>query len=250
MRQKLRKAIILIMLLTFPIIMNFLSPYVSITAAGEGIISGSLMLFIVMFVTSTFIGRAWCGWVCPMAGLSEACMAVNSKPVSLRRMRISRYIIFGIWASMIILMFILARGVRGVNLLYYTENGISVDMPVKYIIYYGVLLIFLIVSIAAGRRGACQAFCWMAPFMAGGYRFGGLLKMPQLRIMSDSSKCTSCGTCNKKCPMSIDVRREVPKGHVGLSDCILCGECTDNCPHKVLRYGINTPRGTSGTIRP
>jgi ferredoxin-type protein NapH len=225
--------------------MNLLSPYVSISAAAEGIVSGSLVVFILMFLTSTFLGRAWCGWACPMAGLAEACAAVNPKPVNLRRMRISRYVIFGIWASVLVLMFFLAKGIHGVSILFYMESGVSVDMPVKYIIYYGVLLIFLIVSFAAGRRGACQAFCWMAPFMTGGYWTGRFLRMPQLRIRSDAAKCTACGSCTKRCPMSIDVQKQVDKGFIGLSDCILCGECVDGCPRKVLRYGINTRRGTT-----
>ena len=79
MRQKIRKALVIISLLLFPITLNFFSPYVPIDGAMNGIIAGSLLLFMFMFVTAIFFGRAWCSWVCPMACLSEMCQGVNNK---------------------------------------------------------------------------------------------------------------------------------------------------------------------------
>jgi ferredoxin-type protein NapH len=238
MRKKIRKALIIVSLLLFPITLNFFSPYVSIDGAMNGIISGSLLLFLFMFVTAIFFGRAWYSWICPMAGLSEMCLSVNNKNVNIKKLRIIRYFIFAIWAGFLIAMFIMAGGVKGVNPLHLTDNGISVDSPIKYIIYYFVLALFLIVTFFVGKRGACQSFCWMSPFLVGGFTLGKLLKIPQLRIKADSSLCVECGICNKKCPMSINVSLSSKGGYIKTSDCILCGKCVDNCKKKVLRYSI------------
>ena len=238
MRQRVRRGIILISLLLFPITLNFFSPYVSIDGAMVGLLSGSLLLFVFMFFTAIFFGRAWCGWICPMAGLSEAAMGVNRKNVNVKRLKIIRYSIFTVWFAILIVMFILAGGIKGVDLLRLTDNGISVDAPMKYIIYYAVLAIFIILTFWLGKRGACHAICWMSPFLAGGFTIGKILKIPQLRVKTDSSKCIKCGVCDSKCPMSIKVSSGVKDGHIKTSDCILCGECVDACKKKVLRYGI------------
>jgi polyferredoxin len=67
--------------LLFPMVFNFLSPYLIIDAAFQGIINGSFILFVGLFVSSLFVGRLWCEWVCPAAGLQEVAFAVNQQPV-------------------------------------------------------------------------------------------------------------------------------------------------------------------------
>lgn len=238
MRQKIRRIPIYISLLLFPITLNFFSPYVSIDGAMNGIISGSLLLFFLMFITSIFFGRAWCGWICPIAGLSEMCSYINNKNVNVKRLKIIRYSIFTIWAGVLVAMIIISGGIKGIDPLYLTETGISVDAPVKYITYYLVLLLFFVTTILVGKRGACHSLCWMSPFMVAGVTVGKLLHIPQLRIKSDVSKCVNCNACNKKCPMSIPVGTDMKEGFIKTSDCILCGECVDTCPKKALSYGI------------
>ena len=245
-RQKIRRVLIFISLMLFPLTLNYFSPYVSIDGAMWGIISGSLLLFIFMFITSIFFGRAWCGWICPMAGLSEIAMGVNNKNVNIKKLKIIRYSIFTVWAGFLITMFILAGGIKGVDPLHLTENVVSVDEPFKYITYYLVLAVFIILTFALGKRGACHSICWMSPFLTAGYSVGRLLGIPQLRIKAEPSKCTSCGQCDRKCPMSIPVGLYVKNGYIQTSDCILCGECIEACPHSVLAYGIrNDSRNNS-----
>ena len=154
MRQKIRRVILFVSLALFPVTMNYLSPYVSIDGAMAGIVSGSVIVFGLLFLTGLFFGRAWCGWVCPAGGLAEICATVNAKPVPVRRLRIVRYSIFGVWFAVLITGFVFAGGIHGIDPLHLTERVISVDEPVKYIVYYMVLLIFFVLTIAIGRRGA------------------------------------------------------------------------------------------------
>ena len=79
-RQSTRKAIIFGVFLLMPIILNFFSPYVIIDGAAQGIINGSFVLFGLLFLSSLFLGRLWCAWVCPAAGLQEACFSMNGRP--------------------------------------------------------------------------------------------------------------------------------------------------------------------------
>lgn len=238
MRQKNRRIIIYLSLFLFPITLNFFSPYVSIDGALSGIISGSVIVFSIMFLSGLFYGRAWCAWVCPMAGLSDITKSINDKPVNAKRLTYIRYSIFAVWFTILILCFVLAGGIKGVNPLHLTENFISVDEPIKYITYYLVLFTFTGLSVWLGRRAACHSICWMSPFLVTGYLLGRTLKFTQLRVKTEPSKCIDCKQCNKKCPMSINVNNEVKQGEVVSLDCILCGECVDICPKKVLKFGI------------
>lgn len=236
MRQKVRRIIIYISLLLFPVTLNYFSPYVSVDGAYKGIVSGSVLIFLLMFLSGMFFGRTWCAWICPVAGLSELCLTINNKAVPVRRLKIIRYSIFAVWFALLIAGFVLAGGVKGVNPLHLTENVISVDEPLQYITYYIVLFLFFGLTVWIGKRGACHTICWMSPFLVGGYLLGQTLHFPQLRIGTNPSECIDCKKCNQKCPMSIDVSTEVKSGEIKSLDCILCGECVDTCPKKVLSY--------------
>jgi len=79
MRQKIRKALLLVSFLLFPVTINYFSPYIIMDGASQGIIAGSFITFTLLFFVSLFFGRAFCGWVCPGAGIQEWCFAVNDK---------------------------------------------------------------------------------------------------------------------------------------------------------------------------
>jgi polyferredoxin len=222
--------------------MNFLSPVVPIFGAMDGIVAGSLMLFAAMFVTGMFFGRAWCGWVCPMAALGDLCAKANGKAVNLRKLKVVRFIIFAVWAAVLVTGFVMAGGIKGADFLFLTETGVSVDMSLKYIMYYLVLAVFVVTNLLVGRRGACHSFCWMSPFLAGGYLVGKVIRLPQLRIKADADKCVECGKCSKACPMSLPVNAALTQGSIELSDCILCGECVKSCSKDVLRFGVRTAK--------
>jgi ferredoxin-type protein NapH len=251
MRQRVRRTMILVSFLLFPIIMNYLSPYVSISGAAAGYVTISLVMFAALFVSSLVLGRLWCGWLCPAAGLNEACLRINDRPVNRKLLRRFRLGIFTAWFATLLVVLALAGGFQKVVLWYLTENGISVDMPIKYMIYYLVVGLFLVLNLTLGRRGSCHAICWMAPFMTAGYHVGKLVHLPQLRVRTTPSSCISCGRCDRTCPMSLPVQTLVKTGKIQSSDCILCGECIDGCPRQVLRMGFKdkNPADSTGRTR-
>ena len=69
MRQKVRKALLIIAMLLFPLTMWYFSPYLIIQAASEHIVNGSFIVFVSMFILSIFFGRVWCGYFCPALNL-------------------------------------------------------------------------------------------------------------------------------------------------------------------------------------
>lgn len=164
-RQNIRKALILISFLLLPITIYYLSPYLIIQGASEGIVAGSFVFFSLLFLFSLFFGRAYCGWLCPGAGLQECCQIVSNRKVQGGKLDRIKYFIWVPWIIGIIIAAVAAGGLRTVDILYHTWHGISVAQPGDYIIYYGVVILIVVLAFTCGKRSFCHYACWMAPFM-------------------------------------------------------------------------------------
>jgi ferredoxin-type protein NapH len=237
-RQRLRRTLILTALLLFPLTINYLSPYLIIDGAAQGIVNGSFILFTLLFLSSLFLGRSWCSWICPGGGLGEACFYITDKKVSQKGNWI-KWLIWIPWMGVIIFLLISAGGILQIKPFYMMENYISIDRPEGFIIYYFVVILIALLSLTLGRRAFCHYACWMAPFLIIGRKLRNFLGFPALKIASEEEKCIDCKLCTQNCPMSLDVNALVHKTSMEHSECILCGNCVDTCPHDVIHYGFS-----------
>jgi polyferredoxin len=244
MKQKVRRSIILISFFLFPVTMFYFSPYLIIMAGIGGIVAGSAIMFAAQFALSLFLGRAFCGWVCPAGGVQDACAIANRKPLRSKKAGWVKYFIWAPWVVTVILMFVRAGGIKGIDPFFGTEYGISAARPEAYIIYIPILALIVIPALFFRRRLFCHSICWMAPFMVLGRKLGNLLHIPSLRLRPDQSKCTSCLTCEGACPMSLPVSAMVARGDMENTECVLCGECTSACRQNVIRFGFGQRRKT------
>ncbi|MBO4807825.1 MAG: 4Fe-4S binding protein [Lachnospiraceae bacterium] len=237
MRQKIRRTIILISFLLFPITIYYFSPALIIQGAAQHIINGSFIVFVLMFVLSMFLGRVWCGYLCPAGGLQECVGRCNDKPAKQGWRDNIKYVIWIIWIGIIVTAFIMGKNEVTIDPFFQTDHGISISEIYGYVIYYGVILILVAPALIHGKRATCHYICWMAPFMVIGSKVGRFLHLPQLHVEADKSACVSCGRCSKVCPMGLDVKEMVSEGkNSKCSECIQCGACIDECPKKVLKY--------------
>lgn len=234
-RQKVRKAVIFVSFLLFPVTMFYLSPALIIMGASRGIITASVITFAVQFILSLVIGRLFCGWICPGAGIMEACMMIQDRPV--QRFYWIKYLIWVPWFGVITALFI-SRGIQSVDPLFGIGHGISMGEPRNYIIFYFFMALFMVLSLAVGRRSFCHHVCWMAPFMILGRRIRNLCSWPSLHLKAEPDRCSNCHLCTRDCPMSLDVEEMVLKGSMEHDECILCGSCVDRCVAGALRFGF------------
>lgn len=238
-RQKIRRAFLFAGVLLFPVTIFYFSPYLPLTGAAQGIMNGSLFVFLGMFVVSMVSGRFFCGWLCPVGAIQEFAGEIRTKRVNRKKTGWIKFLIWIPWIILIAYVTLKAGGFRKADFFYQTDHGISVSSIYAYIIYYGVIFLFLAAAVIAGRRGGCHSLCWMAPFMIGGKKIGSLLTIPRLYIKKKNDNCSECGLCTRRCPMSIDVMQELKAGTLGdQTDCILCGECADSCPKQTIGFGF------------
>ena len=232
-RQRVRKAMILVTFFAFPAVLHYLSPVSVIEASSRGIVNGSLVLFLLMFTASLFLGRAYCGWVCPGAGCQESIFAAREKPVT--RGYYVKWLLWVPWIGTIIAMAVRAGGYGKVDFFY--QTGLSMA-DIHSLISYLVVLFLLIAlpAFAVGKRSFCHHLCWMAPFMIIGRGIRNRFRWSALQLRSRAELCTHCGTCSKQCPMSLPVHDMVNQGIMEHAECILCGACVDACSRGAIIY--------------
>lgn len=246
-KKKIRRILGLITFVSFPVIMNYFSPYLSVSGAFEGVIAGSVFFFIAVFLSALIVGRSFCGWMCPIACFQDMGGVINSRKIP--RGHWLKFIIWVPWFGFLIFGFIRPAVLPKPDFFYMTESGVSLSDPSRYVMYYFVLLVIFLLFALLGRRAFCHFGCWIAPFVIGGRKLSNLLRVPALRLQADPGKCIECGACTRACPMSLPVQRRVKQTGEGApvgerriavieqTDCVLCGECVDACPNQVLLLG-------------
>ena len=239
-RQRIRRTIIIVSFLFFPITITWHSPVIPLLHAGIfGVLTGAAIIFLLQFVSSLFIGRAFCGFICSASGLQECLMRTSENSIKNRKIRRIKWFIWTPWLLATIGGFILAGGVHGIDFFAGTvDNYIFLFEPYRYMIFFGVIILITTLHIFVGKRAFCHSVCWMAPFMIIGMKLSNLLRLPRLRLKPDRDSCTGCNLCSKKCPMSLDVKTMVETTNMESTDCILCGECVDICPKKSISYTL------------
>ena len=237
-RQKLRKGIILSSFFLFPATFLYLSPALIIEATRKGVVNSSFIMFLLMFLSALFLGRAYCGWVCPGAGCQEALFSARDKKV--RKGDSIKWLIWIPWIGSIVTLAAMGGGYSRIDFFYQTTYGLSIGDVGGLIAYLIVLLLLIVLpAFLFGRRSFCHHLCWMAPFMILGRKIRNLFRWPSLRLKAEPEKCTHCHTCTESCPMSLKVETMVFHNRLENTECILCGTCIDNCPSGVIQYAFH-----------
>jgi len=231
--QKVRKIGIITAFLLFPVIMNYLSPVLIVSASAQGIINGSLVVFGVLFLSSLFIGRFWCGWLCPIGGMQEACFIAVDNPAQGGKYNFIKYIIWIPWLGLIALLAFLAGGYQIFNFFYFTESYVTIDEPSRFIMYYMVLGALFLIGLKS-KRAFCHYGCWVALFPIFGSKIKNRFKWPSYHLEADPTKCKQCKRCTRACPMSLNVTELVQSGSMEDTECILCGTCVSVCPEGAI----------------
>ena len=138
-RQKLRKGVILSSFFLFPATFYYASPVIIIQSTLNGIENGSFIMFLLMFLSALFLGRAYCGWVCPGAGCQEAIFLARDKRVT--KGDFIKWTIWIPWITAIALLAIRQGGYKKIDFLYQTKYGFSIGDVSALIAYLCVLLI-------------------------------------------------------------------------------------------------------------
>jgi len=229
-RQNIRKWLLVISFILVPVTIFYISPIVILMGAAAGVATGSLLLYIVLFILSLFVARLWCGWLCPMGAWQEICSPVIKKTVKPGWRNYIKYIVTVLWLGVIASSFYSAGGIHSIDPLFGTVNGISITSLSILMIVGIIFAIIFIVAYVTGRRGFCHVLCPIAALMIAGRKIRTLFHGKALQLSADAGRCIDCKKCSKECPMGLDVNGVVRKEGMENAECILCASCADACP--------------------
>ncbi len=237
-RQQIRRTLLLLLFVSLPVTLFYISPIILLMGLSEGIASGSMILFIVTFILSLVLGRIWCGWFCPIGEFQELCSGIQDKPVSGGKLNGMKYGVFTIWFFMVLATFASAGGIRTIDIFYSTTSGISLTEPISYGVFFVILAGVFLVAVVSGKRGFCHYLCPVCVPYIIGRKIRNIIGWPALHLTSERDRCTSCNKCSKSCPMGLDVQTMVRENQMENSECILCASCADICPKNAISYGF------------
>ncbi|NLV25560.1 MAG: 4Fe-4S binding protein [Methanomicrobiales archaeon] len=237
-RQKFRLVLLILSFLLIPVTIFFISPIILMMGAAEGIITGSMIFYILLFFIALFAGRIWCGWLCPMGAWQEFWSPVIKRPVAAGWRDLVKYGITVLMLITIVASFIAAGRIKGIDFFYGTVGGISVSSLDVLQIVVMIFISILVIAFIFGKRGFCHVICPIAGIMIIGRVIADRAGWSALRLSVQNDTCTGCRTCQKECPMGLAVPEMVRNNQMENPDCILCARCADTCPEGVIGYSI------------
>lgn len=192
----------------------------------------NLILLAATLLSAIVVGRAFCGWICPLGSVQEWLARLSQQLTGGRRawlplkipaaidrpLRYLKYLVLGVvlWNSTSAVVPPL-EPFCPYKTLFHFEFGSAISWSVISIIIIGSLLV---------ERFWCKYFCPLGAILSLFNRFSFI------KIAGDESSCISCGLCSKPCGMEIE---ELTKSSNAANcadhrECIRCLDCLDACP--------------------
>jgi len=79
----------------FPFTFFFLSPFVIVLSAANGVLNGSAMVFGLLLLFSVVCSRLFCGWFCPGGAVQDCLSGAKNRHWNSKWKNLSKYIAGG-----------------------------------------------------------------------------------------------------------------------------------------------------------
>jgi len=186
--------------------------------------TGYLLLFFVPTVAALFVGRLFCGYVCPFGALQELLNVKRlRRAIPARWMRFLRFVPYAILFYLVVRVFVTGAltwdGTTPFKA-FFTFGGTPLTLAISGF--------FVLLSVVVFRP-FCRLFCPLGAWLSLVSRVSPL----RVRVNAD---CVGCGKCDDACSFCA-----MEGGRVDAADCLLCGECIRACPVGALGFSKNRP---------
>ncbi len=183
-------------------------------------------------IVGIFVGRAFCGWLCPFGLFQELMKKITSFRIKIQKnWGILKYVLLLIFIP--IVYFTMepwfcklcpAGTIEGAFPIMLSPlwTDLSKLITYRFFIKVAIAIAFIGLFIVV-RRPFCRYVCPL------GALWGLFNKVSAIRFNVDETRCTKCNLCQEVCPMDIKIYED-PNHY----DCIRCMKCVYVCPQKVI----------------
>lgn len=197
---------------------------------------GTIMFFGVV------LGRLICGFLCPFGLVQDLLHKIPSPKIHVPKnidtpLRWLKYLVlivlvillpmmltndFGIGAPYFCKWICPAGTLGGAFPLLIQNESLRATIGGLFTWKVAVLAVISIASIVISRP-FCKYLCPL------GALYGLFNRFSFYQLHLDREKCTKCGNCERNCPMTVEITR-----NINSAECIRCGKCKAVCPHGAI----------------
>ncbi|WP_084284421.1 4Fe-4S binding protein [Clostridium lundense] len=193
----------------------------------EKITPSSLILLLATILLTLVLGRAFCGYICPL-GTIQSLLNKLAKKLHIKQIKLNSKLDQALrYAKYVVLFAILFTTYKAGSLILraydpwaaFMHLGSGSEIFEEFLIGIIVLILILVSSMFI-ERAFCRYFCPLGATLAIFTPFS------VFKVKRKSSSCVSCKSCSKNCPMGLDVHSKTTPSK---TECISCGECISSC---------------------
>ncbi|NLT45239.1 MAG: 4Fe-4S binding protein, partial [Thermotogaceae bacterium] len=167
------------------------------------------LIFGIGLLGAIFLGRVYCGWICPMETLFRPINWLYSK-LKIKRLKTPAVFKNNIFRWTVLVLFVM---------LMVAVKAFRIRMNLLLYITAFSVLVTLVFEEEFWHRYICP--------------FGTLLSIfsrnPLFGMRVEKTSCVSCGICQRVCPVSA-IEKEDDGMKIDTSECLVCLKCKEKCP--------------------
>lgn len=223
-------------------------------------------LIAVLLLVLLFTNRFFCGWICPIGAIQDACAAIPTKKRKFKIQTHKTLLNMKYVFIIIVVIIIFPLGIaKNANIFFYNDFkaqlGVFVEQPIGFFslsefifvfLPYLVQNIFLPAQFGALEFGGYfilffysliiilsvwypRIYCrYVCPFAA---ISSAVSEYSFLKLARNPVKCvgrSECGVCEDVCPKQIRILDEPFDFFTGKGECNLCLTCKEKCPYDAI----------------
>ncbi len=180
------------------------------------------VLFLIPTLAALFVGRIFCGWVCPLGAVQEV-LGLWSRKKSIVPEAVDRSLRYLKYLMLLGLVALAVLGIR-FHWVFYDPfkvifTGTGTWIAIGLAVFFGVSSLVI-------YRPWCRYVCPLGAVLALASMAGLAMKK------ADQNKCVGCALCVKTCPLGAIRVKDGNAQFTG--ECIRCGDCSAICPNDAL----------------
>lgn len=209
---------------------HFTSFFALIRGGGwDPLLPAGLVIIIAAVAVSLLFRRGFCGWICPVGTVWEACAALGRRVLGGRNIRLPK------WLDITgrVFRFILAGAVVAILLTVPVAEAVGFRslpyMMVADLKTIGLMIqpVYLLVILVAGVISVLFGPVWCRYLCPVGGMYAAVATASPCSVHRDTETCIQCGRCTKSCHAMCEPDRVTT---VRNTECDGCMDCVKACP--------------------